>query len=31
VFHLTSDGKKLSADHQRQLTENLLRVLEGRP
>jgi [protein-PII] uridylyltransferase len=31
VFHLTSQGKKLSAEQQRQLTENLLRVLEGRP
>jgi [protein-PII] uridylyltransferase len=31
VFHLTWQGKKLSAEHQRQLTENLLRVLEGRP
>ena len=30
VFHLTVQGKKLSVDQQRQLTENLLRVLEGR-
>jgi [protein-PII] uridylyltransferase len=30
VFHLTSLGKKLSAEQQRELTENLLRVLEGR-
>ena len=30
VFHLTSQGKKLSAEQQRQLTDNLLRVLEGR-
>ena len=31
VFHLTKQGKKLSAEQQEQLTENLLRVLEGRP
>jgi [protein-PII] uridylyltransferase len=31
VFHLTAQGQKLSADRQRQLTDNLLRVLEGRP
>ena len=31
VFHLTQKGKKLSAAAQEQLTENLLRVLEGRP
>jgi [protein-PII] uridylyltransferase len=30
VFHLTQQGKKLSAPQQEQLTENLLRVLEGR-
>ena len=31
VFHLTRQGNKLSAEQQRELTENLLRVLEGRP
>ena len=31
VFHLTRQGKKLSAEEQAQLTENVLRVLEGRP
>jgi [protein-PII] uridylyltransferase len=31
VFHLTSQGNKLSAEQQRHLTEKLLRVLEGRP
>ena len=31
VFHLTADGKKLPVERQRQLTETLLRVLEGRP
>ena len=31
VFHLTRQGNKLSVDQQRELTENLLRVLEGRP
>jgi [protein-PII] uridylyltransferase len=30
VFHLTVQGKKLSAEQQQRLTENLLRVLEGR-
>ena len=31
VFHLTRQGQKLSADEQRELTDNVLRVLEGRP
>ena len=31
VFHLTRQGNKLSAEQQQELTENLLRVLEGRP
>ena len=31
VFHLTRDGAKLSAAQQAELTENLQRVLEGRP
>jgi [protein-PII] uridylyltransferase len=31
VFHLTRQGNKLSADQQRELTDNLFRVLEGRP
>ncbi|OFW29340.1 MAG: hypothetical protein A3H97_15060 [Acidobacteria bacterium RIFCSPLOWO2_02_FULL_65_29] len=31
TFHLTRQGQKLSADQQRELTDNLLRVLEGSP
>jgi [protein-PII] uridylyltransferase len=30
VFHLTRQGRKLTEDEQRELTGNLLRVLEGR-
>ncbi len=31
VFHLTRDGKKLSPGQQKEVTDNLQRVLEGRP
>jgi [protein-PII] uridylyltransferase len=31
VFHLTRDGNKLSAGQQKEVTDNLQRVLEGRP
>jgi [protein-PII] uridylyltransferase len=31
VFHLTRGGQKLSVPQQREMVENLQRVLEGRP
>ena len=31
VFHLTRDGSKLTVPQQRDLTDNLQRVLEGHP
>ena len=31
VFHLTRDGKKLTPGQQTEVTDNLQRVLEGRP
>jgi [protein-PII] uridylyltransferase len=31
VFHLTRDGSKLTVSQQQDLTDNLQRVLEGRP
>jgi len=31
VFHLTKDGRKLTPGQQAEVTDNLQRVLEGRP